>query len=350
MLDFHDLFRHGAGSARIIAPRIDSRVHVPFFACESFVNRTFAGAFRGMICIDRHDGWRGDDLMRKIGVVGVGTMGQGIAEMLSKSGLDVLLVERTEERLDHALQMIELMLDKQMEKWAITAAEKKMIMSRIRRAEQLQDLEGCDMVIESITEDLEMKKELFRELDRICPPNVILASNTSTLSLTELANETKTPDRVIGMHFLHPVADIDLVEIVRGLQTSDETYERTKTFVQETIAKKAVLVYESPGFVSTRLICTLINEALHTLEEGVATAEDIDAAMRIGYDFKYGPLEMADRFGLDAVLAALERMFREFGELKYRPSYLLKKMVRAGQLGVKTGQGFFRYDKDGDRL
>jgi len=243
-----------------------------------------------------------------------------------------------------------LMLDKQMEKWAITAAEKKMIMSRIRRAEQLQDLEGCDMVIESITEDLEMKKELFRELDRICPPNVILASNTSTLSLTELANETKTPDRVIGMHFLHPVADIDLVEIVRGLQTSDETYERTKTFVQETIAKKAVLVYESPGFVSTRLICTLINEALHTLEEGVATAEDIDAAMRIGYDFKYGPLEMADRFGLDAVLAALERMFREFGELKYRPSYLLKKMVRAGQLGVKTGQGFFRYDKDGDRL
>src|SRR5690606_10926247 len=141
-----------------------------------------------------------------------------------------------------------------------------------------------------------------------------------------------------------------LVEIIRGLKTSDETFHTIRHFVEETISKKAILVYESPGFVTTRLICVLINEALHTLSEGVAYAEDIDAAMRIGYDFGHGPLEMADRFGLDAVLAALERMFREYGELKYRPSFLLKKMVRAGHLGVKTGQGFFKYDKDGDRI
>lgn len=288
--------------------------------------------------------------MYKIGVVGAGTMGQGIAEMLAKRGLDVLLVEKTPERLDEAMASIELILDKQLEKWGITAAEKKIILSRIQKVTDLSELVHCDMVIETITEDLDAKKELFKQLDHYCPQHIILASNTSTLSLTELANETETPDRVIGMHFLYPVSKIDLVEIIRGLQTSDDTFTKTKTFIENTLSKKAVLVYESPGFVTSRLICVLINEALHTLSEGVASAEDIDAAMRIGYAFNMGPLEMADRFGLDSVLAALERMFREFGDLKYRPSFLLKKMVRAKQLGVKTGQGFFRYDKDGDRI
>lgn len=288
--------------------------------------------------------------MKKIGVIGAGTMGQGIAEMLSKRGLDVLLVERSPERLDQAMETISLTLDKEMEKWGITATEKKLILSRIHKVDKLSELVHCDMVIETITEDLEQKKELFKKLDHYCAKHVVLASNTSTLSLTELANETEMPERVIGMHFLYPVSKIDLVEIIRGLKTSDETFQLTKTFVEETLAKKAILVYESPGFVTTRLICVLINEALHTLSEGVASAEDIDAAMRIGYDFSYGPLEMADRFGLDSVLYALERMFREFGEIKYRPSFLLKKMVKAGQLGVKTGQGFFQYDKDGDRL
>jgi len=168
--------------------------------------------------------------------------------------------------------------------------------------------------------------------------------------LTELAGHTKNPERVIGMHFVYPAFRIDLVEIIRGLQTSEETFRTTKDFVERVLEKKGVMVYESPGFVTTRLICLLINEALHLLEEGVATPEDIDASMKIGYSFQHGPLEMADRFGLDSVLAALERMFREFGELKYRPSFLLKKKVRAGQLGTKTGVGFFQYDKDGDRI
>ncbi|WP_240413743.1 3-hydroxyacyl-CoA dehydrogenase family protein [Paenibacillus periandrae] len=286
----------------------------------------------------------------KVGVVGGGTMGQGISEMLAAQGLEVILIDRTTQKLEQAWEYIENSLDKQMEKWAITAAEKKLILSRIHRSTDMSLLTDCDMVIESISEDLEQKKQLFQQLDRLCPAPVILASNTSTLSLTEIAASTAHPERVIGMHYLYPVSRIHLVEIIRGLKTSEETFSQTKTFVETTIQKHGVQVYESPGFVTTRLICVLINEAMHTLSERVASAEDIDMAMRLGYDFHYGPLELADRFGLDSVLVAMERMFREFGDVKYRPAVLLKQMVRAGELGTKTGQGFFRYDRDGDRL
>ncbi|MFC5448139.1 3-hydroxyacyl-CoA dehydrogenase family protein [Paenibacillus aestuarii] len=287
---------------------------------------------------------------KTIGVVGGGTMGQGIAEMLAARGLDVLIAEKTMEKAAYALEMITVSLDKQIERWAITEVEKKLILNKIKVTDSLQEMGTCDMVIESIKEDLNAKKHVFFQLNQICPPSVIIASNTSTLSVTEIAAVTTNPGRIIGLHFLHPVAKIDLVEIVRAMKTTDETYERTRKFVTELIQKKSIKVNESPGYITTRLICTLINEALHTLSEGVASAEDIDTAMRIGYDFRYGPLEMCDRFGLDAVQAALEGMFREYGDIKYRPSYLLKQMVRAGHLGVKTGEGFFRYDKDGDRL
>ncbi|MFB5675603.1 3-hydroxyacyl-CoA dehydrogenase family protein [Paenibacillus terreus] len=287
---------------------------------------------------------------KKIGVIGGGTMGQGISEMLASKGIDVLLVEQTPAKLDYAYEMIETSLDKQLEKWAITQAEKKLILSRIHKVTHFGELSACDMVIETITEDLDAKKEVFKQLDQFCPSNIILASNTSTLSLTELASSTMYPERVIGMHFIYPVSRIDLVEIIRGLKTSDEIFEHTKSFVENFLEKKGIMVYESPGFVTSRIICLLINEAAHVLQEGVASAQDIDDAMRIGYNFQNGPLEMADRFGLDSVVAALERMFREFGELKYRPSIVLKKMVRAGNLGVKTGEGFFKYDKDGDRV
>ncbi|MUT65437.1 3-hydroxyacyl-CoA dehydrogenase family protein [Paenibacillus sp. NEAU-GSW1] len=288
--------------------------------------------------------------IRKIGVIGAGTMGQGIAEMLASNGLEVYLIEISKERLLYGKDMIELSLDKQIEKWALTQTEKKLILSRIEFAESYDGLTDCELVIETITEDLEAKKEVFAHIDRICGPDTILASNTSTLSLTELASATARPERVIGLHFIYPVFKIDLVEIVRGLRTSEDTFVQTKHFVEETINKKGVMVFESPGFVTSRLICLFINEALHVLEEGVASAEDIDSAMRIGYSFQHGPFEMADRFGLDSVQAALDIMFREYGELKYRPSIVLKKMVRAGQLGVKSGAGFFKYDKDGDRI
>jgi len=287
---------------------------------------------------------------KKIGVIGGGTMGQGIAEMLSHTGLDVYLVEINDQLLDQAYAMIEVSLDKQIEKWAITAAEKKLILSRIHKITDKSRLAEVDMVIETVTEDMDLKKQVFSELDSVTRQDIILASNTSTLSLTEIASVVSRPERVIGLHFLHPVSRIELVEIVRGLRTSDETFTQAKHFVESVIQKKGIMVFESPGFVTTRLICILINEALHTLQEGVASAEDIDTAMRIGYDFRYGPLEMCDRFGLDSVLAAMERMFREYGELKFRPSVLLKKMVRAGHLGVKTGEGFFKYDRDGDRI
>jgi 3-hydroxybutyryl-CoA dehydrogenase len=289
-------------------------------------------------------------MFKIIGVVGAGTMGQSIAEMLAVKGLDVHLVEKTPEKLQQAREMLELSLDRQMERWAITAAEKKLTLNRIHMATTLQHLADCELVIETISEDLESKMEVFRQLDEILSNNAVLASNTSTLSLTELAGASRYPERVIGMHFVYPAFRIDVVEIIRGLQTSDETFNKTKSFIDDVLAKKGVMVYESPGFVTTRLICLLINEALHLLEEGVASPEDIDAAMRIGYQFERGPLEMADRFGLDSVLAALDRMFREYGELKYRPSFLLKKKVRAGQLGIKSGVGFFKYDKDGERL
>lgn len=288
--------------------------------------------------------------VRKVGVVGAGTMGQSICEMLASNGLDVYMAEQNDDRLAHAVSMIEQSLDKQMERWAVTAAEKKLIMNRIHPKTSLNELQSCELVIETITEDLDSKLAVFRELDAVCLPEVILASNTSTLSLTELASVTSNPSRVIGMHFVYPANKADLVEIVRGLKTSDAVFERTKLFVEATIHKKGVMVFESPGFVTTRLICLFINEALHVLEEGVASEEDIDSAMRNGYSFQHGPFEMADRFGLDSVLAALERMFRDYGELKYRPSFILKKMVRGGQLGVKSGSGFFEYDKDGGRL
>lgn len=276
-------------------------------------------------------------------------MGQSIAEMLAGKGLDVHMTDSSGARLKQAQLALEKNLDRQIERWAITQAEKKLILNRIHAEPSLEHLAQCDLIIETISEDLESKKSVFQQLDDIIPEGRVLASNTSTLSLTELASVTKHPERVIGMHFVYPAFRIDVVEIVRGLQTSDETFERTKEFIERDLNKKGVMVFESPGFVTTRLICLLINESLSVLQEGVASAEDIDAAMRIGYQFHYGPLEMADRFGLDSVWAALDRMFRDYGELKYRPSILLKKKVRAGQLGVKAGQGFFQYTKDGER-
>lgn len=287
---------------------------------------------------------------KKVGVIGAGTMGQAISEMLAKNGLDVYIIDKNQDNVDAGRRMIELSLDKQIEKWAITESEKKTILSRIQKAGELFELKECDLIIEAIVEDLESKKNILEQMGRLCHSEVVIASNTSTLSITEIARAVLHPERVIGIHFIFPVSNIDVVEIVRGLQTSDQTYNQVKQFVEHALEKTGILVYESPGYVTTRLISIIINEALHVLAEGVASAEDIDKAMRIGYGFRHGPLEMADRFGLDSVLATLERMFRDYGDMKYRPAVLLRKLVRAGQLGTKTGSGFFRYDEDGDRI
>ncbi|MCL6458499.1 MAG: 3-hydroxybutyryl-CoA dehydrogenase [Gorillibacterium sp.] len=289
-------------------------------------------------------------LFAKIGLIGIGTIGQSIAEMLAKSGLDVYMLETSQEKFNNALSSISNTLDKQIEKWGITQTEKKLILSHLRKASTIEEFKTCQMVIEATTEDLDNKKDIFLKLDAVCAPDVILASTTSTLSLTEIAGVCNNPERVIGLHFLTPMTEIDVVEVVRGIRTSDEIFGLTQNFLEETLQKTGIQVYESPGLVTTRLICILINEAITVFAEGVASAADIDIAMRDGYDLKHGPLEMCDRFGLDSVYAALSKMFREYGELKFRPNYLLKKMVRAGQLGVKSGEGFFHYNKDGVRV
>jgi 3-hydroxybutyryl-CoA dehydrogenase len=288
--------------------------------------------------------------IRHVGVVGAGTMGKGITHMLAEQGIDVWLIARSTREIDQAKATIESLLDKEIEKWAITEGEKKVILSRIQYTTDLEVLREAELVIESIDEELAAKKGLFDRLDRICSMETIFATNTSTLSLTELASHTLKPDRLIGVHFVHPVARAQVVEIVRGLKTSDDTFRTTKAFIEQSLEKVGVEVFESPGYVTTRVIMPMINEAIQTLMEGVATPKDLDLAMKLGFDFGAGPLEMADRMGLDTVLHLLERLFHEHGDTKYRPSPLLKKMVRAGHLGEKTGEGFFRYDMDGDRL
>jgi 3-hydroxybutyryl-CoA dehydrogenase len=289
------------------------------------------------------------DEIQHIAVIGGGTMGQGIAELCASKGYDVLLLEKTDELAQYAKGKIELSLDKKLSKWGITNAEKKMTLSRIVFSSQMDLLAEADFVIESVVEEMDTKKMIFQVCDEVCRKDVLLASNTSTLSLTEIAAATQRPDKVIGLHFVYPVTKRPLVEVVRGLKTSEESVAWLRTLLTS-LRLTGVEVFESPGFVTTRMIVLFINEACNILMEGVAEASDIDFAMRNGYHFAYGPFEMADRFGLNSVLAALERLYREFGDAKFRPAPLLKKMVRAGHLGIKTGEGFFQYDKDGNRL
>jgi 3-hydroxybutyryl-CoA dehydrogenase len=281
-----------------------------------------------------------------VGIVGAGTMGQGIAISCAGAGLDVLLAENSPDVARRCLGQIGEDLDHDIAKWRRTESEKKAILARIRLVDALPALEAAHLVIEAVPEDLQVKCALFRELDGICPPEDILATNTSTLSVTEIATHTRRPDRVIGLHFLHPAPRVALVEVVRGLKTTDATYAAAREFVR-VVGKTAVEVFEYPGYVSTRVILPFLNEAMHVVMEGVASAEAVDTAMRLGYGLPVGPLALADRMGLDEVMRWMKYLFDELGDLKYRPCPLLRKMIRAGHLGVKSGRGFFAYDADG---
>lgn len=287
--------------------------------------------------------------IRTIGVIGTGRAGRGITEVLAGRGFEVILVGRGATSLEQAQVDLDQAYSHQLSRWAITEAEKKAALSRIRFTSEYPDLAAADFVLEAITEEIGAKRELFRTLDQICRNDVILASNTSTLSISELGAATYRPDRVIGCHFLSPVTRSKVVEVVRGLKTSEETVHRVSDMVQ-TCGKTPIEVYESTGFVTTRLIAPLINEAANALMEGVATAEGIDTAMRLGFEWQRGPLETADRIGLDVLLVMMERLWREYGDLKYRPAPIIRKLVRAGNIGVETGEGFFRYDRDGNRI
>ena len=285
--------------------------------------------------------------IRSVGIVGGGSMGQGIAITCAAAGLDVLLRERSPELAAAALAAIGEDLDRDIAKWRRTESEKKAILARIETVEALAALEAAEIVIEAVPEDLELKTSIFQELDRLCPPEDILATNTSTLSVTEIAARTKRPDRVIGLHFLMPVPRVPLVEMVRGLSTSEDTYRAALEFVR-VLGKTGVEVFEYPGYVTTRTILPFLNEAMHIVMEGVASAEAVDTSMRLGYGLPVGPLALADRMGLDEVMRWMQYLFSELGDLKYRPCPLLRKMIRAGRLGVKSGKGFFEYDEDGN--
>jgi len=287
--------------------------------------------------------------VRTWGIIGTGPMGRGIAELVASKGFEVILVGRTPAELDRARACVDQSLAHQIEHWAITDAEKKLTLSRIHSTTELTQLADADFVIAAFVAEIEEDKELFRTLDQVCRKDVILASNTSTLSITEMASATFRPGNVIGTHFVPPMTKTRVVEIVRGLKTTDETVAKVMDLMGA-LDRKGVEVYESTGYVTTRLIVPLINEACATLLEGVATADAIDTAMRLGYEMARGPLEIADRIGLDTVLVMCERLWREYGEVRYRPARLLKKLVRAGHLGVETGEGFFRYDAKGHRI
>jgi 3-hydroxybutyryl-CoA dehydrogenase len=276
-------------------------------------------------------------------------MGCSIAESIGEKGFQVFLVDRTDELVEDAKCRVELSLNKRLEKWGITEAEKRITLSRIHFTSKPEDAATCDLIIEAVQEDANVKKRVLSNLDKVCHPLAILASNTSTLSITELAAATQRPEKVIGLHFLSPVVRVEVVEIVRGLKSSEQTVEAVKRFVKS-LDKIGVEVNDSPGFVTTRLITPLLNQAMNSLMEGVASASDIDTAIRLGFGLPRGPLEMADRMGLDTVLTSMEGLFRDLGDFSFRPCPLLRKLVRAGHLGVKTGQGFFKYDEEGNLL
>lgn len=284
-----------------------------------------------------------------VAIVGAGVMGQGIAQTIAAAGIDVLVVERDDEQIEHATESLKTSMEREISRWAMTQSEMKSVLTRIRWTTDKNEIPECDLLIEAVDENYDLKKKIFKELDAIAKPETIFISNTSTLSLTKIAEVTRRPDKIIGMHFLNPVPKVPLVELVRALETSDKTVEVIKKFAAR-IGKTAVEVYEYPGFVTTRAIVPLLNEAMHILLEGVASAKDIDTAMRLGYNFNTGPLEMADAMGLDEVLAWMETLWATLGEARYRPCPILRKLVRERKLGKKTGEGFFKYDADGKRI
>jgi 3-hydroxybutyryl-CoA dehydrogenase len=279
---------------------------------------------------------------RKIGVVGAGTMGNGIAQAFAQAGFEVVMSDVAQAALDRAMKTIAGSYDRLIKKEKMTAEQKAAALGRIQTATELAALKDADLVIEAATEDLELKLKIFRQLDTLAGADTVIASNTSSISITKLAAATQRPDRVIGMHFFNPVPLMALVELIRGLQTSDATYAAVEE-ASKAVGKSPVQVRNSPGFVVNRMLCPMLNEAIFALGEGLATAAQIDEAMKLGANHPIGPLALCDMIGLDVQLAVMNVLFEGFKDPKYRPAPLLVEMVEAGYLGRKTGRGFFTY-------
>ena len=289
----------------------------------------------------------GNDAINNAAIIGAGVMGQGIAQTFASNGIEVILIEKDSAATEYAKTSLSETMDREISRWAITKSEKKAILSRIKWSENIEDAKNYDLIIEAVDENLDLKLKIFKQLDSIVPADVILVSITSTLSLSKIAEATKRPGKIIGMHFLNPVPKVPVVELVNGLDTSNDTVVTIRSFVQR-IGKTAVEVYEYPGFVTTRAIVPLLNEAMYILMEGIAEAKDIDTAMKLGYNFQNGPLEMADMMGLDEVLTWMDTLWKTLGEPRYRACPILRKLVREKKLGRKTKEGFYRYDANGN--
>ena len=280
--------------------------------------------------------------VKRIGVVGAGTMGRGIAQVCATSGFNVVMSDVSADAVAAGLASIEKQLARAVEKERMSAAEKDAVLSRIETATGVEAMAGADVCIEAATENPDVKLDLFRALESVCRADAILASNTSSISLTKIAGACARPERVIGMHFFNPVPLMKLVELIRAMQTSDATFEAAKALADR-LCKTPVAVADSPGFVVNRMLVPMINEAVYALAEGLASAEEIDLAMKLGLSHPIGPLALADLIGIDVCLYVMEVMYREFSDSKYRPCPLLRKMVDAGRLGRKSGRGFFEY-------